>query len=98
MALGTLAVCSSADFWALLATVLYNARELLADMLDTLSTGAADSCDIAKVGIDSYNISIHAVCFEPSDDDISGTTVLRAVAAGSEHFSNIDNGVVLDRG
>lgn len=65
-------------------------------MLDALSTRTADSCNITIVGVDAYNVSGYTVCFESGDDYVSGSTVLGAVAAGSEDFSNIDNCIVLD--
>ena len=91
-----MAVCSGRELWALSTAVLHNTLKFLADMLDALSTRTADSCNITIVGVDAYNVSGYTVCFESGDDYVSGSTVLGAVAAGSEDFSNIDNCIVLD--
>jgi len=66
-------------------------------MFDARSARTTDSCNIAIVGVDAHDISGNAVCFKPGDDDVSWTTILGAVTAGSEDLPNIDNGIVLDR-
>lgn len=65
-------------------------------MLDALSAGARDRSNVAVVGVDADNIGGYAVGFETGDDDVSGTAVLGAVAAGSEELADADDGVVFD--
>lgn len=48
-------------------------------MLDARSARSRDSCNIAKVGIDTNQVSGDSLGFDILDDDVARTTVLAAV-------------------
>lgn len=68
----------------------------LADLLDALSAGAGNGGGIAVVGVDTDEIGRHTVGLEASNDDVSWTSIVGAVTAGSVKFSNTNDSIVLD--
>lgn len=65
-------------------------------MLDTRAAGFGDVGDIAIVGVDADQISIHLVGLDVLHHHVTGSTVLAAVTAAAEQLADIDHGVVLD--